>query len=29
MNSTKLINIRNKVVRDIFKIVRGESDVKP
>ncbi|GAB1544543.1 hypothetical protein NUACC21_72190 [Scytonema sp. NUACC21] len=29
MNITNLIDIRNKVVRDIFKIMRGESDVKP
>ncbi len=28
-NSNKLIDIRNKIVRDIFKIIRGESDVKP
>ncbi|GAA6619307.1 hypothetical protein [Scytonema sp. NUACC26] len=26
---TNLTDIRNKVVRDIFKIMRGESDVKP
>ncbi|RAM53356.1 MAG: HypX (modular protein) [Hapalosiphonaceae cyanobacterium JJU2] len=29
LNTTKLIDIRNKVVRDVFKIMRGESDVKP
>ncbi len=29
INSNNLIDIRNKIVRDIFKIMRGESDVKP
>ncbi|RCJ14937.1 hypothetical protein A6S26_09790 [Nostoc sp. ATCC 43529] len=28
-NTNNLIDIRNKIVRDIFKIIRGESDVKP
>jgi hypothetical protein len=29
LNLTSLTEIRNKIVRDIFKIMRGESDVKP
>ena len=29
LNLTNLTEIRNKIVRDIFKIMRGESDVKP
>ncbi|MDJ0736570.1 MAG: hypothetical protein QNJ47_21315 [Nostocaceae cyanobacterium] len=28
-NLDNLIEIRNKIVRDIFKIMRGESDVRP
>ncbi|MCC5616506.1 hypothetical protein LC605_15785 [Nostoc sp. CHAB 5836] len=29
LNLTNLTEIRNKIVKDIFKIMRGESDVKP
>jgi hypothetical protein len=29
IHSNSLIDIRNKIVRDIFKIMRGESDVTP
>lgn len=29
MNFSSLIQARNKVVKDIFRIVRGESDIKP
>ncbi|OKH44168.1 hypothetical protein NIES2101_29060 [Calothrix sp. HK-06] len=29
LNLTNLTEIRNKIVRDVFKIMRGESDVKP
>jgi len=29
LNLTSLTDIRNKIVRDVFKIMRGESDVKP
>ncbi|BAY22311.1 hypothetical protein NIES2100_20740 [Calothrix sp. NIES-2100] len=28
-NDTNLIDIRNKIVKDIFKIIRGESEVTP